>query len=454
MTVALRIRGVTKIQIIGGTRGDGATKVGRVAVKGGSRDAHLGVTAKVDGTAAVVNARRRVTDEGAIGHLKAVIDGHGAAEEALVARERRAHELQRIGNVENGRNGAAGQGGRVVGEFGVVYLELTVAVEEGAAVFGGSVLREDGVMDDEGRAVVVGDSTAADGRIFLKAAVFNKERALVVDVDGAALGGGLVLREYVTLGRKDGTLDVDGTARSAGIALVDVPLGQNGAVILRKGHLVHESDRAAEIGGVALERGGGDSVSKGLSLCAAVLPERHGPAGVGAGVVLEVAAGDRDARLGKNVRAARSIGVVEIRHDAIAGNALSARLLARSRDGENTVFGTVDQTFACCLADEFGPVPAQERTRLRRIGGHGAARHERGDRSSDHSLRALGLHGGRQFVDDHQGATRLAEHNFETLVHFFLTMMKLRCRKRRRARRRIKVHRTEGGNPLFDSLEP
>ena len=160
-------------------------------------------------------------------------------------------------------------------------------------------------------------------------------------------------------------------------------------------------------------------MSKGLSLCAAVLPERHGPAGVGAGVVLEVAAGDRDARLGKNVRAARSIGVVEIRHDAIAGNALSARLLARSRDGENTVLGTVDQTFACCLADEFGPVPAQERTRLRRIGGHGAARHERGDRNGDHRLRALGLHGGRQFVDDHQGATRLAEHNFETLVHVF-----------------------------------
>ena len=160
-------------------------------------------------------------------------------------------------------------------------------------------------------------------------------------------------------------------------------------------------------------------MSKCRTIFGTILPERHGAASVCTRVICEGAFGDFDARLGEDVRATCGVGVINVGQNAIAGNAFSARLLARSRDGENTVFGTVDQTFACCLADEFGPVPAQERTRLRRIGGHGAARHERGDRNGDHRLRALGLHGGRQFVDDHQGATRLAEHNFETLVHVF-----------------------------------
>ena len=77
--------------------------------------------------------------------------------------------------------------------------------------------------------------------------------------------------------------------------------------------------------------------------------------------------------------------------------------------------------------------------------GNGAARHKRSHRSSNHRLRALGLDGGRQFVDDHQGATRLAEHNFEILVHVFSLLDETPLPKWRRTRRRVKKHGMKGG---------
>ena len=202
MTVALRIRGVTKIQIIGGTRGDGAAKVGRVAVKGGSRDAHLGVTAKVDGPAAVVNAGRSVASELAVGHLKAKIDGHRTTKVTLIFRERASHNLDGVGHVENGRNGAARRARRIACEFGIVDLKLTVAVEKGTAVLGRSILREKRVPDDHGRAILIEDRAAAVRRVFFKAAVLNENRAVVTDIDGTPLAGsvcGLVLHKDVIL---------------------------------------------------------------------------------------------------------------------------------------------------------------------------------------------------------------------------------------------------------------
>ena len=43
--------------------------------------------------------------------------------------------------------------------------------------------------------------------------------------------------------------------------------------------------------------------------------------------------------------------------------------------------------------------------------------HKSGNSSGDHRLRALGLHGGRNFIYNHQGAARLVENNLECRIH-------------------------------------
>ena len=202
MTVAFGIRGVPEIQTVGGTRGDGTTEISRVAVEGGSGNADLGVTAKSDGTAAVVNAGRSVASELAVGHLKAKIDGHRTTKVTLIFRERASHNLDGVGHVEDGRNGAARRARRIACEFGIVDLKLTVAVEKGTAVLGRSILREKRVPDDHGRPILIEDRATAVRRVFFKAAVLNENRAVVADIDGTPLAGsvcGLVLHKDVIL---------------------------------------------------------------------------------------------------------------------------------------------------------------------------------------------------------------------------------------------------------------
>ena len=70
----------------------------------------------------------------------------------------------------------------------------------------------------------------------------------------------------------------------------------------------------------------------------------------------------------------------------------------------------------CRHFDPFGDGRSNVRRRGDFRSGHGGTGHKRHS-ARDHRLRALGLHGRRHLIDDHQGPTCLVEHNLETFVH-------------------------------------
>ena len=105
----------------------------------------------------------------------------------------------------------------------------------------------------------------------------------------------------------------------------------------------------------------------------------------------------------------------EGREGALAGVILVVVLTISLDVGPVDLLVGRDDAF-CRHFDPFGDGRVNVRRRGDFRSGHGGTGHKRhGGR--DHRLRALGLHGRRHFIDDHQGTSCLVEHNLKTLVH-------------------------------------